>query len=83
MLAVLTPTLSNPEIAAFSRPEIHGMDNDDLVSVVRSAALPFLKATDLARLPQMGRESLLRLVFLAREYCRNQSENPRWSALGE
>ena len=75
--------LSRSDIAVFSRPAIQGMEEAELVDLVQAAGLPFLTAADLARLPQLGRDSLLRLGFLAREFCRNQSRNTRWSALSE
>ena len=75
--------ISRSEIADFSRPTIQGMDHTQLVAIVRAAGLPFLTSNDIARLPKLGHDALLKLGLLAREFCRNQSRNTRWSALSE
>ncbi|MFK7821587.1 MAG: hypothetical protein AB8G99_22940 [Planctomycetaceae bacterium] len=75
--------VSRSEIAEFSKPTIEHMDHGQLVSIVRAAGLPFLTSTDVARLPKLGRDALLKLGYLAREFCRNQARNNRWSALSE
>ena len=75
--------LSRSEIAEFSKPTIQDMEHSQLVSIVRAAGLPFLTANDVARLPKLGHDALLKLGLLAREFCRNQSRNNRWSALSE
>lgn len=74
---------SQSEIATLPNPAIEELANEELAKLIRIASLPFLTATDLARLPVLGREALLRLGFLAREFCRNQSRTSRWSALSE
>jgi len=83
-MQALAPTpIHAKQISAFSRPEIEAMPDSELVTVIKAAQLPFLTGTDLARLSLLGRESLLRLGFLSREFCRNQSRDSRWSALSE
>jgi hypothetical protein len=71
------------EIAALSRPAIQGMDRPQLAGIIRAAGLPFLTASDLVRLPELGRKSLVKLGLMAREFCRSQGANSRWSALSE
>ncbi len=83
MLISTSAKLEPNHIASFSRPQIENLPGEDLVQLVRASRLPFLSATDVARLPNLGRKSLLRLGFLAREFCRNAARSTRWSALSE
>ena len=83
MQAILPQKLTPQSIARFSRPEIEKLADTELACLVRSARLPFLTPPDVARLTFLGRDSLLRLGFLAREFCRNQERDTRWSALSE
>ncbi len=82
----MTPTavaFTNNQIAGLSKIAIEDLPDERLVDLVRAASLPFLSASDIARLPVIGRDSLLRLGFLAREFCKNQSGMSRWSPLSE
>lgn len=82
-MTTATIAYTSSQIATLSRMTIEELGNEQLVDLVNAASLPFLSAADLARLPVLGRDSLLRLGFLAREFCRNQAGVPRWSALSE
>ena len=48
------------------------MSRQDLVNVIRSTRGDHLRPGVLERLPQMDAETLRKLVFLTRRYCRNQ-----------
>ena len=71
------------EIAALSRPAIQGMDRVQLAGIVKAAGLPFLTVSDVVRLPELGQKSLVKLGLMARDFCRTQGVNSRWSALSE
>lgn len=71
------------EIAALSRPAIQRMERSQLAGIIKAAGLPFLTASDMVRLPELGRKSLVKLGLMAREFCRTRGSNPRWSALSE
>lgn len=83
MYTPLNRKLEPSEIAVFSQAQIRNLAKSDLVTIVRFAGLPFLTAADIARLPQLGRDALLKLGFVAREFCRSQSTSTRCSALSE
>ena|SRR5579862_9847678 len=59
-------------IAALSRDQIEKMPTDELVRVVRSSKIPFIRGDAADRLGLCDLETLRRLAFLARRTCRNQ-----------
>jgi len=59
-------------IAALSRDQIEKMPTDELVGVIRSSKIPFIRGDAANRLDVCGLETLRRLAFLARRTCRNQ-----------
>lgn len=60
------------EVAALSEERILGMTRRELIDVIRSVRGDHLRPGIYERLPQMDAETLRRLVFLTRRYCRNQ-----------
>ena len=56
-------------VAELSLVEIESMTHDDLLSAIRAVVLPFV---DEDRLEYQDRQTLLRLLYLARQSCRNQ-----------
>ena len=53
---------------------IEEMSAMDLVEQIRNAELPFLHESDLQRLPTLDRDTLVRLVYLARQHSVHNSE---------
>ena len=60
------------EVAALSEDRIRAMGRRELIEVIRSVRGAHLRPGIHERLPQMDGETLRRLVFLTRRYCRNQ-----------
>lgn len=83
MQTATPPVLDAKQIAHFSRTEIEEMPDAELAKVVKVARLPFLTADDITRLTMLGRDSLVRLGYLAQDFCRTRSRETRWSALSE
>ena len=53
---------------------IEEMSAMDLVEQIRNAELPFLRESDLQRLPTLDRDTLVRLVYLARQHSVRNGE---------
>jgi hypothetical protein len=62
---------SRRQVAALSSREISRMSCEEMVQVIRAIRLPHLREGMNDRLPYLGEETLRRLVFLTRRYCRN------------
>lgn len=60
------------EVAALSAARILVMSRPELIGVIDSVRGGHLRPGVLERLPQMDGETLRRLVFLTRRFCRNQ-----------
>ena len=60
-------------ICGMTRDTIESMSSQQLVAAIRDAHLPFLREPDHERLPYLDRNTLERLVFLGRQYCRNKT----------
>lgn len=60
------------EVAALSTERILSMGRRDLIDVIRSVRGGHLLPEVRERLPQMDAETLRRLVFLTRRYCRHR-----------
>jgi len=56
-------------VAELSLCEIEAMSRDDLLNAIRAVIMPFV---DDDRLEFQDRRTLLRLLYLARQSCRNQ-----------
>jgi hypothetical protein len=56
-------------VAELSLCEIEAMPHDDLLNAIRAVVVPFV---DDDRLDFQDRKTLLRLLYLARQCCRNQ-----------
>ncbi len=63
---------SPDEVAALSAACIMLMSRAEQIGVINSVRGGHLRPGVLERLPQMDGETLRRLVFLTRRYCRNQ-----------
>lgn len=60
-------------ISGLTVAEIHGMSADELIDLIRAAGvMAHLQAEVARRLEFQEHQSLTRLAFLARQYCRNQ-----------
>jgi hypothetical protein len=64
-----TVTFNKESVAELSLLEIEAMSRDDLVSAIRAVVVPFIEED---RLEYQDRKTLLRLLYLARQCCRNQ-----------
>ena len=62
------------EVAALSADRILTMTRAELVEVIGSVRGGHLRPGVQERLPQLDCETLRRLVFLTRRYCRNQQQ---------
>jgi len=60
------------EVAALSEDRVRRMSRRELIEVIRSVRGTHLRPGIHERLPQMDGETLRRLVFLTRRFCRNQ-----------
>jgi hypothetical protein len=60
------------EVAALPTERILGMTRSELIGVIRSVRGRHLRPGVVERLPQMDDDTLQKLVFLTRRYCRNQ-----------
>lgn len=67
-----TGRYSADEIASLSTERLMAMSRRDLIDVIRSVRGGHLRPGVLERLPMMDAETLRRLVFLTRRFCRNQ-----------
>lgn len=65
-------TYTLDEVAALSAEKIFLMSRPELVGVISSVRGGHLRPGVVDRLPQMDGETLRRLVFLTRRFCRNQ-----------
>ncbi|HTI52233.1 MAG TPA: hypothetical protein VL475_14820 [Planctomycetaceae bacterium] len=65
--------LDDAKIAALSRITIAQMNRDELLRVIRASRLPLLTTTSDEHLEFHDRNTLERLVYLARRCCRNRS----------
>lgn len=63
---------SESEVAALSTEAIQAMSRSEMIAVIRSVRGRHLLPGVLERLPQMDGDTLRKLVFLTRRYCRNQ-----------
>lgn len=63
---------SKGQVAALNTREIADMDCTDLIAAIKSTELPLLTEEQLARLTFQDRETLERLLYLARKCVRNQ-----------
>ena len=74
----LTPTESHPRtwdkstVAALTASNIEHLSDAELVEAIRGSGLPVLRRETEGRLEFYGRQTLERLVWLARRCCRNQ-----------
>ncbi|MDQ3330758.1 MAG: hypothetical protein M3552_08900 [Planctomycetota bacterium] len=59
-------------VAALSTERILEMTRTELIDVIRSVRASHLRPGVVERLPQMDGDTLRRLVFLTRRYCRHQ-----------
>ncbi len=59
-------------VAPLSTERILELGRGELIDLIRSVRATHLRPGVLERLPQMDGETLRRLVFLTRRYCRNQ-----------
>lgn len=62
---------SRRQVAALSSREISRMSSEEMVQVIRAIRMPHLREGVNERLPYLGEDTLRRLVFLTRRYCRN------------
>jgi hypothetical protein len=60
------------EVAALPTERIEMMSRSELIEVIRSIRGGHLRPGVRERLPLMDAETLRKLVFLTRRYCRNQ-----------
>jgi hypothetical protein len=60
------------QIAALSTERILELKRSELIDAIRSVRASHLRPGVLERLPQMDGDTLRRLVFLTRRYCRNR-----------
>lgn len=73
-----TPTEQRPRswdksvVAALTASEIEHLSDAELVAAIRGSGLPVLRRETEGRLEFYGRQTLERLVWLARRCCRNQ-----------
>lgn len=67
-----TGRYSTADVAALPVDRVDAMSRRELIDVVRSVRGGHLLPGVRERLPQMDRETLRRLVFLTRRFCRNQ-----------
>lgn len=65
-------TFDKGEIAQLTYRTIKGMQEGELAAAVRAAELPLLAGLNARRFIRTDRETLERLVYLARRCCRNQ-----------
>ena len=63
---------SPDEVAALATERIESMSRAELIDVIRSIRGRHLRPGVVERLPDMDAETLRRLVFVTRRYCRNQ-----------
>jgi hypothetical protein len=70
------------EVAALSEERIMAMTRRELIEVIRSVRGGHLLPGARERLPQMDGETLRRLVFLTRRFCRNQQRLAEDAAAG-
>ena len=68
-VAELSIPFDKESVAELSLCEIEAMSRDDLLNAIRAVVVPFV---DDDRLEFQERETLLRLLYLARQCCRNQ-----------
>ena len=62
-------------ISGLTGTEINGMSSDELIQTIRAAGLLVRLQADVERrLEFQDRQSLIRLAFMARQYCRNQDD---------
>lgn len=59
-------------VAELTVREIEQMRRDELISAIRGAQLPLLSAEMTDRLRYRDRDTLERILYLARRACRNQ-----------
>jgi hypothetical protein len=59
-------------VAALTASEIEHLSDAELVEAIRGSGLPVLRRETEGRLEFYGRQTLERLVWLARRCCRNQ-----------
>ena len=69
-------------VAALSAERIVSMTRRELIEVIRSVRGDHLRPGVRERLPQMDGETLRRLVFLTRRYCRNRQRLSEDAAAG-
>lgn len=70
------------EVAALSTERVMTMTRRELIEVIRSVRGGHLLPGAQERLPQMDGETLRRLVFLTRRFCRNQQRLAEDAAAG-
>ncbi|MEX0726134.1 MAG: hypothetical protein WEB58_00910 [Planctomycetaceae bacterium] len=63
---------SKGQVASLNPREISGMDCSELIAAIKSTELPLLTEEQLCRLTFQDRETLERLLYLARKCVRNQ-----------
>ena len=61
-----------PAVAALTASDIQRLSDAELVEAIRGSGLPILRREAEGRLEFFGRQTLERLVWLARRCCRNQ-----------
>ena len=70
--ATSTEAYTSDEVAAIATDRIMAMSRPELIEVIRSVRGGHLRPGVLERLPHMDCETLRRLVFVTRRYCRNR-----------
>ena len=60
------------EIAFLSLAQIRRMSREELIAVIRIAAVPLFRGSVVEHLPYSDRDTLEKLVFLARRTVENQ-----------
>jgi len=66
------PSDAMKRVAALSAEQILELKRSELIDVIRSVRASHLRPGVLERLPQMDGDTLRRLVFLTRRYCRHR-----------
>jgi hypothetical protein len=71
-VAVMEESREKSNVAALAGDQIDGMDQEELVRVIRVAHMSLIRPNVNERLGLYGRDTLRRLAYLARRCCRNQ-----------
>lgn len=66
------PSDAMKRVAALSTEQVFELKRSQLIDIIRSVRASHLRPGVLERLPQMDGDTLRRLVFLTRRYCRHR-----------